>query len=94
MPSTRKRMWLTLPPEVEVAVQELAEATDRPASGVVVNLLTEMAPQLRQLAQLTRHAKAGRKEAAKRTLRHMIGDAAAELVTATQPELPLKGRKR
>jgi len=84
-------MALTLPPSTEAAINELAEALEKPAASVVVDLLGEMAPQLLDLAKIARHTKAGKKSAAKRALQHMMGDAMAEIMTAQQ--LPLKGTK-
>lgn len=93
MPTQKRRMALALPPEVDAAVHELAEATGKPAATVVVELLAEMAPQLRDLAKIARHLNAGRKGAAKTALRHMVGNAMAEVIAEAQPALPLKGRK-
>jgi hypothetical protein len=85
-------MALTLDPVVEAAVFDLADALKKPAATVVHDFLLEMAPQFHDLAKLQRLAGSGKVAAAKRVLRHMIGDAAAELATAHQPEL-FKKRK-
>ena len=87
-------MALTLPDEVTNAIFDLADALQKPGAKVVTELLQEMVPQLHDLAKLTRLTKAGKSDAAKNVLRHMIGDAAAELATSSQPDLfPKKSKK-
>lgn len=90
MEKRSRRMALTLPAEVEAAIFELAEAAQKPASTVVVDLLREMVPQLRDLAKVTRAVKAGKADAAKRALAHMMGNAMAEVL---QEQLPLTASK-
>jgi predicted DNA-binding protein len=80
-------MALTLPDDVHEALADLADATAKPASKVVTELLQEMLPQLQGLAKVARAAKSGNKVAAKRALQHLMGDAFAEVITAQQPEL-------
>lgn len=87
MPSQRPRMALTLPQATIEALEDLGDAIGKPASTIAAEMLTEMAPQLHDMAKMTRFAKQGKKAAAKRVLHHMIGDAAAEMVTASQPPL-------
>lgn len=95
MPTLQRRMALTLPDEVRNAVSDLADALQKPAATVVTELLQEMVPQLHDLAKLARHTKAGKAGAAKQVLRHMIGDAAAELASINQPQLfPAKKAKK
>lgn len=95
MPTVQRRMALTLPPDVEAAVFDLADALGKPASKVVTELLQECIPQLQGLAQLTRAAKAGNRAAVKQTLQHMVGDAAAALLTAQQGDFfPQKTAKK
>lgn len=91
MPSVKPRVALTLHPETRAAVRELAEAAGKPEATVIAELLREMAPQLRDLAKLLRHAKAGRQQAAKAALRDLMGNAMAELMAEAQPDL-LKGK--
>lgn len=91
MPSQKPRMMLTLDPETVEAIDTLAKALGKPSATVAAQLLAEMRPQLLDLAKYHRLAKSGHHEAAKRTLRHMLGDAAAEL--ADQRPLRLKDRK-
>lgn len=87
-------MALTLPPELREVLFDLAEASGRPAAAIVVELLTEMTPQLKGMAKMIRSARAGKVEAAKRALRHMVGDALAEVMTTAQPDLfKVSGKK-
>jgi hypothetical protein len=71
-------MALTLKPEVERAVFDLADAVGKPAATVVAGLLEEMVPQLEGLAKVARATKAGNTAAAKRAMSHMFGDMLAE----------------
>ncbi len=87
MPSTQKRMALTLPPETTAALAELADAMGKPASTVAAELLGDMVPQIHGMAKVIRFSKSGNKAGAKRALVHMVGDGMAELIGATQPEL-------
>lgn len=87
MPTQQKRMALTLKPDVERAVFDLADALAKPAATVVADLLEEMVPQLEGLAKVARAAKAGNKAAAKRALTHLFGDAMAEAMSISQPDM-------
>lgn len=92
MPSPKRRMALTLPPDLEAALQDLSDATGRPASTLAVELLSEMVPQMHDIAKIARQAKAGQHSAAKRTLQHMLGNAMAEVMLQQQPDLFTKKR--
>jgi predicted DNA-binding protein len=87
-------MALTLPPELETALNDLSDAMGRPAASLATELLTEMVPQIEGLAKIARASKAGNKAAAKRALVHMVGDSMAELLTQQQPDLYRKGSRR
>lgn len=78
MPNVSPRIAITPTPELKAALEELADAMEQPVSRIIVSLLTEMAPQLRDLAKVARHTKAGKTAAAKRALQHMVGNALAE----------------
>lgn len=95
MPSTRRRIQLLLPDSTRAAFEALAAAQDRPLATAIADMLHELEPQITSLAKLIEHAKAGRTGQVKQALRHMIGDAAAELATAVQPSLlpPRKGKR-
>jgi len=87
MPTSRPRVQVLLPESTRAAFADLADAQGRPVSTVIADLLHEMEPQIISLAKITRHAKAGRSGQMKQALRHMLGDAFAEAMSATQPEL-------
>jgi predicted DNA-binding protein len=83
----QRRMALTLPPALEVALQGLSEAMGKPMATLTVEMLVEMIPQLEGLTKFTLAAKAGNKAATKRALVHMLGDNMAEMMAMQQPEL-------
>jgi predicted DNA-binding protein len=95
MPSQKPRIALTLAPELQVALFNLAEAVGKPAATVASELLFEMIPQLEGLTKFAKVAKSGNKAAMKRALSHMVGDNMAELLHSHQAELDLarKGKK-
>ena len=78
MPTTKPRIALTPPAELKAILDDLAAVLDRPTSAVIVGLLIEMQPQLVDLTRYLRHAKEGKKAAAKRALQHLLGNALAE----------------
>jgi len=78
MPSKNPRMMLTLKPDVLAALQDLSDALGKPTATVAAELLTEMRPQLLDLAKYARAMKAGKTDVAKRALSHMVGDALAD----------------
>lgn len=71
-------MMLTLKPEVVAALEDLSSALGKPTATVAADLLTEMRPQLVDLAKYARALQAGKADAAKRALTHMLGTAMAE----------------
>lgn len=85
-----RRMALTLDPAARAALDDMAEATGRPASTVAAELLLEMAPQLHDAAKVIRLSKSGKTAAAKRALVHMLGDGMAQVLSE---QLPLPGTK-
>jgi hypothetical protein len=95
LPSTKKRIGLSVPDELYAALGELSEVAGKPITTICTELLVELIPQIQGLAKVGRAAKSGNKAAAKRALQHMMGDAMAEMMTAQQPELfaPKKARK-
>ena len=90
MPSRKPRLILTVPDDLMADLRALAEAAEKPVATVTLDILREIQPQLADLAKLIQHAKAGRKQAAKRTLRHMVGD---QLAAFLAEQMPLKGVK-
>lgn len=94
MVDTRRRVALTLPPELLEALDGLATALGRPMATVVSETLVELIPQFEGLTKLAIASKAGNKAAAKRALVHMLGDNMAEMMQMQQPELFGKKRQR
>lgn len=84
MPTTRPRIALTPSAELKAVLDDLADALEKPTAGMVCDLLTEMQPQLVDLTKYIRHAKEGRKAAAKRALQHLFGNALAEQLELQQ----------
>jgi len=93
MPTKKPRMALTLPDDVNEAIHELAAALGTPATKVVTELLQEMVPQLQGMAKVSRALKAGKHAAAKTAMRHMMGDAMAEIMVEQQPDMFKPKRK-
>jgi hypothetical protein len=91
VPTLKPRVALTLPESTRAAVRELAEAAGKPEATVIAELLSEMAPQLRDLAKLLRAAKEGRRAAARAALRDLVGSSMAEMMAASNPDL-FKGK--
>lgn len=85
-------MALTLTPDVEAALHDLADAVGKPAATVAAELLREVAPQLHDLAKITRLAQQGKGAAAKRALVHMVGDSMAHILNE-QLSLPGTSKK-
>lgn len=96
MPRDRsRRLMLSVPPELDGTLDRLAAATDKPRATLVTDLLLEMRPQLDDLARVIGNVRSGRVAAAKQALRHMMGNAFAEMMTAQQPDMfPSKGRRK
>ncbi len=95
MPTKLRRIVLNLPPEVEAAISDLAEAHGRPLATVTVNLLAEMTGQIHALAQVYRHTKSGNTQAVKRAVSQMFGDTMGDLLQEIQNVAPLpKGRRK
>lgn len=79
-------MALTVPHDLKIILDDLAEAMEKPTSKVVVELLQELSPQLRDTATMIRLAKAGNTAGVKKVLAHMVGDQAANLLAASIPD--------
>lgn len=90
MQPRQKRMALTLDPIARAALDDMADATGRPASTVAAELLREVAPQLHDSAKIIRLSQAGKTAAAKRALVQMVGSGMASIMAE---QLPLPGTK-
>lgn len=87
-------MALTLSPEAEAALADMADATGKPAATIAAELLREVAPQLHDVAKIARLSQQGKNAAAKRALVHMVGDGMASILNEQLPLTPpKKGRK-
>ena len=94
MPTQKPRLALTVSPELQVALSNLAVAVGRPAATVAAELLEDMLPQLEGLTKIAKSVKDGNKVAAKRALQHLLGDAFAEAMATQQPDLFKNRRAR
>jgi DNA-binding GntR family transcriptional regulator len=93
MPSTHPRLALTIPDDLDAVLRDFADSQGKPLSKVVVEILMEMKPQLESITKIARALKAGKTDAAKRAMRHMMGDSLAEAMAATQPDMFKKGKR-
>lgn len=94
MPTQKPRTNITLEPHVRDSIQALADALGKPLATVISDLLEEMVPQFDGLAKIARLTKQGNQAAAKRALRHLMGDGMADMLHQHQRELDLaKGKK-
>lgn len=92
--SKQIRMQLTLTPELHGVLMGLGAALGRPAASVTAEMLGELIPQFEGLTKVAIAAKSGNKAAAKRAIVHMLGDNMADLMTAQQPELFGKAKRK
>lgn len=76
-----RRLQVALPDSLSEALSDLADAQARPVSKVIVALLVEMEPQIRDLAKYARCVKFGKMDEAKQALMHLFGNSMAELLT-------------
>lgn len=90
MVTTLKRLTISLPDDVAEAVGALAKAQGVPQSKAIVTTLQEFAPTMLSLAKFMEQVKSGQKTAAKETIRHMMGDAMAELMREQMELVPAK----
>lgn len=90
-PGTR-RVNLTLRNELIASLDDLADAMERPRATVAAMLLEELRDTIPTMAKATRAAKDGDKRRFRTALRDLVGEAMADAMYATQPEL-FKGRK-
>jgi len=86
-------MALTLPPEVKDAFDEYADALGRPTTGVITDLLSEMVPQVRELAKFQRAIASGQMQLARKLSRDLLVDS-VQAVATPQRELELATKKR
>jgi len=80
MTTKMRRIQVCLPDSLAAALADLADAENKPISKVMVAMLSEMEPQIRDLATYARSVKAGKMDEAKQALVHMLGNSMAELL--------------
>lgn len=80
MTTKMHRLTVSLPDDVLAAVLAMAEAEKRPASKVIVSILTEFAPSMVQIAKFQTQMAAGKTAEAKRTMKHLYGDQFASML--------------
>jgi len=81
MTTKMRRIQVCLPDSLAAALADLADAEKKPISKVMVALLSEMEPQIIDLAKYTRCVKMGKMDEAKQALQHLFGNSMAELLT-------------
>ena len=91
MTTKHRRITISLPPEVDAALAELAKVDNRPQAKIVTEYLVEMVPSMVAMAKIANQMKAGKQADAKRTLQHWLGDSMAN-VLVEQSEM-FKGKK-
>lgn len=94
MPTKLRRIVLNLPPELEAAVSDLADAHGRPIATVMVNLLAQMTGQIHALAQIQRHVKDNNAQAAKQAVSEMFGSTMTELLQEVEKVAPQSKRRK
>lgn len=80
MTTKMRRIQVCLPDSLAEALADLADAEKKPISKVMVAMLSEMEPQIRDLAKYARSIKAGKMDEAKQAIAHMLGNSMAELL--------------
>lgn len=75
-----RRIQVSLPDSLAEALADLADAEKKPISKIMVGILSEMEPQIRDLAKYARSIKAGKMDEAKQAIAHMLGNSMAELL--------------
>lgn len=75
-----RRIQVSLPDSLSQTLVDLAEIKQVPISKVIVSLLSEMEPMLKESNKYARLLKQGQVEEAKRVVQQMIGTAMAEII--------------
>lgn len=66
MGTQKRRLMLSLSPELDKAIDRLAKAQERPRASVVVEILEQIAPQLDTLAEVVEVSKSAPEQATKK----------------------------
>lgn len=75
-----RRIQVSLPDSLSETLADLADIKQVPISKVIVSLLSEMEPMLKESNKYARLLKQGQVEEAKRVVQHMMGTAMAEII--------------
>jgi hypothetical protein len=75
-----RRVNLTVPPELVGPLVFYAESINRPLSTAIIDYLAESAPALEALGKFARLHRSGKKAAASKAMRELIGDQMAEVI--------------
>ena len=76
MPTTKRRITLSLSPELDLAIARLSKATGQPQSQLLTGLLEAVVPHLHQLANAAEAAMSG-KSHTQEAMQHLLGLATA-----------------
>jgi hypothetical protein len=91
MATQKRRLLVTLEPELDVLLRKLAKLRGRPQSSVVGELLQGALPTLRELVA---HLEAAEKLDPRLVLAHVSASTHREIAEATQRALVLPTQKR
>jgi hypothetical protein len=75
-----RRVQLTVPPELVGPLVFYAESINRPVATAIVDFLQESAPALEALGKFARLHRSGKKAAASKALRELVGDQMAAVI--------------
>jgi hypothetical protein len=81
-----RRIQVSIPDSLMEALADWADAEQKPISKVIVLMLSEMEPQIRDFAKYARSIKAGKMDEAKQVIAHMLGNSMAELIMEEKQE--------
>lgn len=94
MATPLKRLTISLPRDVDEAVVALSKAQGVPQSKAIISVLKEFTPAMLALAKLTEQMKAGQTSAVHETVRHLMGDAMADLLKEEIDSVPAKRARK
>lgn len=93
MPTSNKRVLVTLKPDTYATLERLAESQGDPVATAISKLLDEQVPILATMAQAFEAVRSGREEVARQALQVMTGKALGGLGELMQGK-PRKRREK
>ena len=81
MPTKKRRLLITLPDDVDIALKRFSESTGATQSGFVIDCLRQSVPTLHALADAVDAAKNGDMAGYERLMKQSIGEALYPLVS-------------